>query len=281
MSWIKMCHDLPEKPEVLGIASFLKMDELSIIGRLWKLWTWADQHSLTGNAMSVTSASLDRITNTPGLAEALRIVGWLEGEDYSLSFPNFERHNGQTAKNRALSALRMQRNRSVTRASRERHQIREDKSTEVRALLETNSITPPVLSGDADVTPPLRSSYARSVTEALPADSVQHAEAELALREIAKRVYDEEIGPWGTTPIHDHWLNIALPIPRPRWDAFLWLYSLPADDEVFTDRKHSAYTQRRQTFTNLLRNLREECEKAFGLQKKYESSLGDIDAIPE
>jgi hypothetical protein len=74
---------------------------------------------------------LDRITTTPGFAEAMRKVGWLEGRDNALSFPRFDRHNGQTAKNRALTKERVAktRNDDVTLPSlHKRYQRREEKS---------------------------------------------------------------------------------------------------------------------------------------------------------
>lgn len=112
MDWIKMRSNLDTDPDVLRIAAELGIDELSAIGRLWKLWSWADQHSIDGNAMSVTEALLDRISRTEGMARAMRNVGWLSGEDGNLSFPRFNRHNGQTAKQRGLTAKRVQAHRN-------------------------------------------------------------------------------------------------------------------------------------------------------------------------
>jgi hypothetical protein len=61
----------------------------------------------------------------------MRKVGWLEGRDGDLSFPHFDRHNGQTAKKRALTKNRVEKTRgdSVTLpALQERYQRREEKS---------------------------------------------------------------------------------------------------------------------------------------------------------
>ena len=104
--WIKMRCNLDTDPAVFQMAAALGMDELAVVGRLWKVWTWADQHVTDCHAISVTCSVLDRITTTPGFAEAMRKVGWLEGRDCALSFPRFDRHNGQTAKNRALATNR-------------------------------------------------------------------------------------------------------------------------------------------------------------------------------
>ena len=129
--WIKMRCNLDTDPAVFQMAAALGIDELAVVGRLWKVWAWADQHIADCNAVSVTANVLDRITTTPGFAEAMRKVGWLEGRDGDLSFPHFDRHNGQTAKKRALTKNRVEKARadSVTLpALQERYQRREEKS---------------------------------------------------------------------------------------------------------------------------------------------------------
>ena len=117
--WIKMETCLARKPEVAsGLTAALGLDEFAVIGRLFALWAWADEQSVDGNAVRVTEPFLDRLTNCPGFAVALRQVGWLAGRDGLLEFPNFGRHNGQTAKSRALARDRAKRfrNADVTRA---------------------------------------------------------------------------------------------------------------------------------------------------------------------
>lgn len=111
--WIKMRANLDTHPKVVTLASTLDTSELHVIGMLWKVWTWADQHSLDGNAVSVTESFLDRMTSATGFAVALRKVGWLDGRDGSLSFPRFAEHNGQTAKTREETNARVARHRAT------------------------------------------------------------------------------------------------------------------------------------------------------------------------
>jgi hypothetical protein len=137
--WIKMRCNLDTDPAVFQIAAALQMDELAVVGRLWKVWAWADQHCADCNAVSVTRNVLDRITSTPGFADAMQKVGWLEGLDGALSFPHFDRHNGQTAKKRALTKNRVEKTRadSVTLpALQERYQRREEKSSSITVGVE-------------------------------------------------------------------------------------------------------------------------------------------------
>jgi hypothetical protein len=116
--WIKMRSNIKDDPDVVLIAGKLSTDEFSVIGRLHAVWAWLDQHSADGISVRTTSAYLDRLTACPGFAEALRAVGWLDGRDGSLTFPNFEKHNGETAKARALAKNRMQKQeRNISYAS--------------------------------------------------------------------------------------------------------------------------------------------------------------------
>lgn len=110
--WIKMRTNLDTDPRVSEIATSLAIPELHVVGCLWKLWSWADAHSLDGNAIRVTSVTLDRYTGVEGFAEALRKAGWLEGRDSALTFPRFAEHNGQTAKTRADNAKRVAKHRN-------------------------------------------------------------------------------------------------------------------------------------------------------------------------
>ncbi len=107
-----MRTNLDTDPRVIAMSAELTVPELHVVGMLWKVWSWADQHTIDGNAIRVTSATLDRFTCVAGFSNALRSVGWLEGVDGSLTFPRFTEHNGTTAKKRAEGAVRVQKHRS-------------------------------------------------------------------------------------------------------------------------------------------------------------------------
>ena len=105
--WIKLEAVTPDKPEIYGIAERLGCGHGEAFLACVRLWIWADQQSLKGNALAVTKTSLDRIGGVAGFAEALSGVGWLKDKDGRVALPNFDRHNGKTAKDRALTAKRM------------------------------------------------------------------------------------------------------------------------------------------------------------------------------
>jgi hypothetical protein len=111
--WIKMRTNLDTDPRVIEMANRLGIGELQVVGMLWKVWSWADAHTLDGNAIRVTDVTLDRFTLVTGFADALRKVGWLEGRDGLLTFPRFAEHNGQTAKNRAETKERVAKHRNA------------------------------------------------------------------------------------------------------------------------------------------------------------------------
>lgn len=133
--WIKIGHTLPGKPEVDAIAVSLGIDHDAVIGKLVRLWIWADQQMVDCNGARVTETYLDRLTNCTGFAAALVDVGWLASRNGRLSLPNFDRHNGQTAKSRALTSIRVKRSRndrSVTSALPEkRREEKRDLPTDV------------------------------------------------------------------------------------------------------------------------------------------------------
>jgi hypothetical protein len=100
--WIKVEVATPDKPEVVAMATALRKDQDAVFGKVFRVWAWADTNSVDGSAVGVTEAFIDRLTACRGFAKAMRAAGWLSGADGALIFPGFARHNGQTAKARAL-----------------------------------------------------------------------------------------------------------------------------------------------------------------------------------
>lgn len=106
--WLKMECATPDKPEVLAIAAKMGWDDPDLaVGKLFRLWRWFDQQTTDGNAHSVTAALLDRQVGVSGFIQAVADVGWLSITADGISLANFERHNGKTAKERALTAKRV------------------------------------------------------------------------------------------------------------------------------------------------------------------------------
>ncbi len=132
--WIKIECATPNKPEVFEIAELIGVDPDEALGKLIRVWVWADQQTIDGNAASVTKALLNRVTGCPKFTDAMIQVGWLEEFGGRVTFTNFGRHNGKTAKTRALGRKRTDNHRS----------------------------------GNGSVTPDVKICNAASVTDALP-----------------------------------------------------------------------------------------------------------------
>ena len=151
--WIKLQKDTPDKPEVLAIAARMNLDPDAVVGKLVRIWSWFDTHTIDGNANSVTFALLDRLAGVTGFAEQMTFVGWLDQKGHLLTLPNFEYHNGETAKKRALGKNRQDKHRnneesnansnasSVTKALPEKR--REEKSIDIQKERATSVACPP------------------------------------------------------------------------------------------------------------------------------------------
>ena len=113
--WIKMRCDLCEDPDVISIATACDVSEDLVVGKLHKLWSWANKHTRDGNAQGVTQAWLDRYVGLDGFLSALLDAQWVSIYDGGIRLENFDRHNGPSAKSRALAANRAKKHRSNKR----------------------------------------------------------------------------------------------------------------------------------------------------------------------
>lgn len=107
--WIKMRVDLKDDPSVFKLAEMLAVDELHVIGCLFCFWAWADKHAVDGHVDGATSRLVDKVSSTPGFCSAMQAVGWLVIEETGISIPHFDRHNGESAKERGLKNARQAR----------------------------------------------------------------------------------------------------------------------------------------------------------------------------
>jgi hypothetical protein len=110
--WLKMRHDLGDDPAVIRLAAACGLDEDAVVGKLHRLWSWADRHTTDGHADGVGLAWVDRTARHQGFAAEMVRVGWLEETGQGLSFPRFDRHCSDSAKSRALTKNRVERHRN-------------------------------------------------------------------------------------------------------------------------------------------------------------------------
>lgn len=118
--WIKIETCTPDKPEICSLATQLRMDEDTVVGKLVRLWSWAELNRIQPNDLGVTKEFIDKLVGRKGFALALEQTGWLTETDGKLSFRNFRRHNSPVAQNKALTAKRVARHRLRKAASNEK-----------------------------------------------------------------------------------------------------------------------------------------------------------------
>jgi len=112
-NWIKIEKATPTKAEILAMAAELKIDPDAVLGKLVRLWCWADDNTETGHVKSVTLALLDSIIGRVGFAEAMQNAGWIVETKDGVRFPKYDRHMSESAKKRALAAERQSRKRNA------------------------------------------------------------------------------------------------------------------------------------------------------------------------
>lgn len=115
--WIKMRTALAHDPAVIAVALDLDKSEFEVVGMLHHIWSWADSQSQDGHIKRVTEKWLDRFVHCDGFSKALASAKWLIIRSDGIEFPNFGKHNGESAKKRAEAAERQRLSRELKAAA--------------------------------------------------------------------------------------------------------------------------------------------------------------------
>ena len=189
--WIKWSKGLNKRREVLAVSSRLNTSPAHVAGLCMIFWEWLDDNVAeaqiddNGNAVVTLGALqpsfIDAIVGVSGFAAALSAEGWLHQRSGSLVVPNYSRHNGQTAKDRALTAERVAKHRGkkcngesvtpVTVAALPEKRREEDKGS-----LSQRARTSGGVEGNPQVTPPTLEQvkeYAEHSTAGIPPECVE------------------------------------------------------------------------------------------------------------
>jgi hypothetical protein len=114
--WIKMRADLFTHPKVVRISSALKADTLRTVGGLMSVWCLFDAHSEDGQLEGYSPEVLNAHLRWDGFSEAMIAVDWLRFDPaHGLSLPEFDTHNGASAKRRAQEADRKRAERAASK----------------------------------------------------------------------------------------------------------------------------------------------------------------------
>lgn len=104
--WIKVRKNLTTHPRFVRIMSALNADKCRTLGGLVSAWCLLDEHTSDGILPNYTPEIMDAILGFPGLSRAMIDAGWLVQTSEGLQAPDFQKHNGATAKRRAQEARR-------------------------------------------------------------------------------------------------------------------------------------------------------------------------------
>lgn len=122
--WLKVRKDLREDDRTQAIAHRLAADPDLVVGKLIRVWTWADAHAARSADVTpelryasavvhhLEPAWLDTFAGLPGIGEAMLMVDWLRTHGTSLVFPNFGEHNWPDGRDRAGAQARMAKGRA-------------------------------------------------------------------------------------------------------------------------------------------------------------------------
>jgi hypothetical protein len=121
--------DLFTHPKVVRIASQLKADRLRTVGGLMAVWCLFDAHSVDGRLDGYALDTVDELIGWAGFSAAMKMVGWIVDQPDGLMLPEFDTHNGQSAKRRAQDADRKRAGRASA-SEADKKQTRGQESTE-------------------------------------------------------------------------------------------------------------------------------------------------------
>lgn len=105
--WVKVEKSTMDKPEIRAIARECGVSKEMGFTSWLRLWCWFDGETDTGHFAVLTPEDCDDVGRLPGLGRALALVGWIEfTPDGGAIIRNWDRHNGVSAKKRALTNRR-------------------------------------------------------------------------------------------------------------------------------------------------------------------------------
>ena len=110
--WMKIEVTLPNKPEVFEMSEQLGIDPDCVVGKLNKVWGWFNEHSIDGVEPISVARLLNNLPDNECFCDAMVEVGWLIINKKTIKIPNFERHNSEGAKQRALTTRRQDKHRN-------------------------------------------------------------------------------------------------------------------------------------------------------------------------
>ena len=106
MRWIKVDVDTPQKPAIVRLARDCGCTRGDAFLAFFRLYSWLDEQTADG-CLYADPEEVDAVARLQGTAASLAASGWLTfTPDGRLAVTNWQEHNGQSAKRRAMDAVR-------------------------------------------------------------------------------------------------------------------------------------------------------------------------------
>jgi len=108
---------LIRNPKVIRMGLLAKVHPATICGAVFVLWALADEHTTDGRLEGYTFEVIDAMVGVTGFCAAAQTVDWIGVDGGVVYIPRFDEHNGQSAKQRALTTSRVAKHRSCNAPS--------------------------------------------------------------------------------------------------------------------------------------------------------------------
>ena len=109
--WLKVEKVTPDKPEMRQIARQCGCTRGDAFAAWFRLWSYFDVTTANGEVPFFGADDADEEARLPGIGEALADAGWLVFHPGGCTIVNWDRHNGENAKQRALAHERKRKQR--------------------------------------------------------------------------------------------------------------------------------------------------------------------------
>ena len=104
MRWIKIDVDTPNKRAIVRLACDCRVSRGDAFLAFFRLYSWLDEQTADG-VLYADADEVDAVARLEGTAASLANSGWLAfSPDGRLTVTNWQEHNGQSAKRRAMNA---------------------------------------------------------------------------------------------------------------------------------------------------------------------------------
>ncbi len=107
MSWIKVDVTTCDKVKIIHIARACGVRVNEAFGAWFRLWAWFDGVTEDGRLDFLKPEDCDAKAGLNGIGAALSDVGWIEFGERGAIIIGWDKHNGKSAKKRAMTALRV------------------------------------------------------------------------------------------------------------------------------------------------------------------------------